>query len=266
MASAKSRHRIILVLFSIAAAVTTALTLTTAPPSSEGVTLGDFPFVVGDFSGTDIPVEQSVKDILETPNVLMRNYVGRDGAHITVAIVYYEQYQVYFHMPEGCMTGQGSVIVASERVNVGTLEEEKEPLIANKLVLKQTEGNEHVFYFFIAGDLITASYPRMRLHLMMEHVKRRPTGAALVRFSTRTNGVSDEDSLTRLKEFIGQTELFECDTCPTPKPHTVYKKVGVDDKTFLKCNGCGHWEEVKVDYSRTELTGQVIEEEKTKDE
>ncbi len=102
------------------------------------------------------------------------------------------------------MTGQGSVIVASEMETIESIRERGEPILGNKFVLKQNEGNEYVFYFFVAGDLITPSYPRMRLHLIMEHVKRRPTGAALVRFSTRTNGVSDEDSLTRLKEFIGQ--------------------------------------------------------------
>lgn len=204
MASAKSRHRIILVLFSIAAAVTTALTLTTAPSSSGAGTLDDFPFIVGGFWGVDIPVEQSVKDILETSDVLMRNYVGPDGTRITLAIVYYEQYRVYFHMPEGCMTGRGSVIVASEREVFASSQGEGEPIVANKIVLEQTGGNEHVYYFFAAGGLITPSYTKMRLHLMWEHLKRKPVGAALVRFSTKTGGTDEGETLETLSDFIDQ--------------------------------------------------------------
>ena len=203
MASAKSRHRIILVLFGIAAAVTTALTLTTAP-SSGGGTLDDFPFIVGDFSGTDIPVEQSVKDILETSDVLMRNYVGPDGTRITLAIVYYERYQVYFHMPEGCMTGHGSVIVASEREVLTSSQGESKSIIANKILLEQAGANEYVYYFFVVGDLITPSYPKMRLHLMWEHLKRKPVGAALVRFSARTVDTDEGETIDTLSDFIGQ--------------------------------------------------------------
>ncbi len=203
MTSLKTRSRVVIALFGIAACLTIALRVTATNNKSTAL-LTDLPLIIGDFTGEELQVEESIKDILETPNVLMRNYASPDNVLINLSVVYYEQYRVYFHMPEGCMTGQGSVIVASERADMSALDGKNQPIIANKLVLKQVEGNEQVFYFFIAGDLITASYPRMRLHLMMEHVKRRPTGAALVRFSTRTNGVSDEDSLTRLKEFIGQ--------------------------------------------------------------
>jgi EpsI family protein len=173
-----------------------------AKVNSSHARLNELPLVISEFSGRELPVEQSVKDILETPNVLMREYLGPDGLRIILSIVYYDRYRVAFHLPEGCMTGQGSVIVKSLREPV-TAPGAEEPFIANRLVLEQPEGKEHVFYFFIAGDLITASYPRMRLHLMMEHVKRRPTGAALVRFSAKTRE-RDEEILESLSDFIEQ--------------------------------------------------------------
>ena len=203
MTSLKARFTKLVVLFGIAAVLTVALNLTAATDTSS-VILEDVPLTIGNFVGRDIPVEQFVKDILETPNVLMREYVDPGGMHVTMSIVYYEQYRVYFHMPEGCMTGRGSVIIASEREQFGTSNDEEETLTMNKLMLKQDGGNEHVFYIFVAGDTITPSYPKMRYHLMREHLKRRRAGAALVRFSTMTTGDNEEETLTVFRRFIGQ--------------------------------------------------------------
>jgi EpsI family protein len=198
----KKRCRIVVLLLAAAAALTTILTMTEATATAPA-DLERLPLEIGDFVGADIPVEQEVKDILETPNVLMRDYVSRDGVRVALAIVYYEQYRVYFHMPEGCMVGRGSLIVANEKENIhaGT---NAPPLEANKLVLKKHDGSEYVYYFFVSGDLVTPSYPLMRLHLMMEHLRRRRTGTAMVRFSTRTTEQDARKQLARLKEFISQ--------------------------------------------------------------
>lgn len=190
------------------AAVLTATLNLTATKNTDTATLNDLPMVIGGFTGTEFPVEQSIKDILETPNILMRDYVGPENVHINLTIVYYEQYRVYFHMPEGCMTGRGSVIVASEREIVAPSERGKGPLVVNKLVLKQAEGNEYVLYSFVVGDLITPSYPRMRFKLMMEHLKRKPTGAALVRFSAKPREGGEEETMKALKNFIKETVVL----------------------------------------------------------
>lgn len=202
MTSPKARCWILIILFGVAAVLTSALNLTAAA-KSETVVIDNLPMVIGDFTGVELPVEQSTKDILETQNVLTRDYVSPDGVHIILAVIYYEQYRVYFHMPEGCMVGEGSIIAASEKETLTTTQGQGDPIVANKLILAQPYGEKRVLYFFMVGDLITASYPQMRFHLMMEHLKRRKAGAALVRFSTTTDA-DDEQILETLNDFIEQ--------------------------------------------------------------
>lgn len=208
MDSFKTRCRIVLILFAITAGLTFALN-GMASQGASAPSLESIPLHVGLFHGQDMPVENSVKDILETPNVIMRRYYGPEGEEIDFSIVYYEGHPVMFHMPEGCMTGKGSVIIADERESLGSYGDEDEPLIANKLILQQPDGKEHVYYFFIVGDLITPSYTKMRLYLMSEYLKERQAGAALVRFSTRvaldTSQEDAEEALEILNHFVGLT-------------------------------------------------------------
>jgi EpsI family protein len=191
---------IVIVLLGICALLTLALNLsTTGRPSP--IDLQSIPVVVDGYIATELPVDESVKDILQTPNVLMRDYVSPDGLRVMLSIVYYEQYRVGFHMPEGCMVGSGSVITESgtETVNGAG---QCAPFLANRLVLQQRNANEHVLYYFMVDDLITSSYPAMRFHLMLRHLRRQPTGAALVRFSIRVAGEENQASLNEFKRFV----------------------------------------------------------------
>ena len=207
MASHRNRWIIVLVLFSIAAILTTLLNVVPRTASTKA-SLDELPLIIGDFTGRELPVEQKIKDILETRHVIMRNYMGPNGVRVSLAIVYYDQYRVHFHMPDGCMVGKGTIVTAHERESLGVLERGRESIIVNKLALKQPETGEHVFYFFMTGDLITASYTRMRLHLMMSHLKRRQAGAALVRFSVRTDERNEDIALKTIKDFIKQTAVI----------------------------------------------------------
>lgn len=164
--------------------------------------LQKIPLMIGEYVATDLPVDESVKEILETPNVLMRDYTSPDGLHIMLSIVYYEQYRVDFHMPEGCMVGRGSII-SDSRIQALSCKDQDTPILANSLVLKQRTENEHVLYYFLVDDIATPSYLSMRFYLMMRHLMRKPTSAALVRFSVRLPDGQNE-GLNEFRSFVIQ--------------------------------------------------------------
>ncbi|RJP75097.1 MAG: EpsI family protein [Candidatus Abyssobacteria bacterium SURF_17] len=202
MASFKTRLAVVVVILGITAFLTISIRVMARAHPANAMPLNELPLVIGNYTGREIPVEQSAIEILETPNVIMREYTGPGGVDIVAAIVYYPQYRVYFHMPEGCMVGRGSVIVAEEKEAIDISSGGTSSLTANKLVLKQRDRDEHVFYFFVSGDLMTPSYPAVRFHLMMEHLRGRSAGAALVRFSTHVNEDNRVQNVDVLKGFI----------------------------------------------------------------
>ncbi|MCD6288601.1 MAG: EpsI family protein, partial [Candidatus Hydrogenedentes bacterium] len=157
------------------------------------------------YTGVKLPVSDRVVDILETSNIVIRDYLGPNGARVKVAIVYYPQYRVYFHLPEGCLAGQGSVIVDNGERKVDLAGTDFGTVSARKIVFEQAAGNEVVLYFFESGPMITAKYSLMRLHMMKNHVMRRQTGAALVRFSTFVPAGADvETGFQTLQTFMKQ--------------------------------------------------------------
>jgi len=200
MASLRRRCRIVIALFGLAAILTTALSVT-ARTGGGSTILNTLPLTVHGFAGVELPVEQSTIGILETKNVLVRDYVSPEGVHVFLSIVYYPHYRVSFHLPEGCMQGRGSVIITKGNETFD-IPKRKTPVSMNSFILEQADGYEHVLYYFVTGDLITASYPEMRFHLMTEHLKRKNTGAALVRFSTRVGNRETSKRSETFKEFV----------------------------------------------------------------
>jgi len=197
------RFLIVAVLIGATAAAVTWLNLTVKVTTASDQIL-HLPKQVGRYIGVDLPVEQRIVDILETPNILMRDYIGPDKSRISVAIVYYPQYRVYFHMPEGCMAGSGSVLLSKGQERVDVPGWNPQSAVANKLVFEQRTGNEIALYFFESGSMVTPQYTKMRWHMMKNHIMRRQTGAALVRFSIRTNNGDTQHALEVLKEFMGR--------------------------------------------------------------
>jgi EpsI family protein len=191
----------VVILIGVSAFLTVALNLSATDEGSPA-NLQAIPLTIGDYTATDLPADDEIKKILETPNVLMRDYVSPGGLQIMLSIVYYEQYRVDFHMPEGCMTGRGSIITDS-RTQALFYDSRKSPLLVNSLVLKQRTENEHVLYYFLVNDFITPSYFRMRLRLMTQHLMRKPTSAALVRFSVRLPDGQNE-GMDEFRNFVTQ--------------------------------------------------------------
>ena len=203
METMNRKYALVLVLLCVTAVLTILLNLTVESTAASKPVL-HLPSEVGPYKGQDLPVEQRVIDLLETSNILMRTYVGPNRVNISVAIVYYPQYRVYFHMPEGCMAGRGSVLVSKGKEQIDVPGWSNPTIEANKLIFDQGENREIAFYFFESGPMITSYYTQMRWYLIRNHILRRQSGAALIRFSIRTTADSTQNEIAVLKEFIGQ--------------------------------------------------------------
>ncbi len=203
METMNRRYGLVVVLLCVTAVVTILLNVTVESTAASKPVL-QLPVEVGPYKGQNLPVEQRVIDLLETSNVLMRTYVGPSKVNISVAIVYYPEYRVYFHMPEGCMAGRGSVLVTKGKEQIDVPGWSQPTIDANKLIFDQGGNREIALYFFESGPMITSYYPKMRWYLMRNHILRKQSGAALIRFSIRTTAGDMQGNLAVLKEFIGQ--------------------------------------------------------------
>jgi EpsI family protein len=170
-----------------------------APPSN----LEKLPLMIGEWRGTNFPVEERIKHILETEYIMNRDYVNRDGRHVFLSVVYYPDNKIGFHNPESCNVGAGSHIVHKdvqslmiERPDGGS-----EIFKVNRLILSGERGDKVILYFFVSGDYMTSDYFKFRLHMMKQQMGfRTPSGAQIQIHSTIE---SDSETTVRIiAEFL----------------------------------------------------------------
>lgn len=165
------------------------------------IDISKMPLNVGEWNGEEVPVDEEIKDILETESVLMRKYTNLKGEKLALSVVYYKDSRVALHLPEGCMTGKGTKI-AEKRVQKIEISGE-DSFYAIQMVTTSNKGDVLVLYYFETGNLRTNNYIAFRWQMLLNKLKSKSNSGALVRFSIPIRHDLNE-SIEVLKHFIGQ--------------------------------------------------------------
>lgn len=137
------------------------------------------PLSLGEWRGYEFPVDDRVKEILETEFIISRNYTNPAGKHVFLSIVYYPDNKIGFHNPESCNTGVGMKVLDNRLVPVVVPGAEgRRNLVVNRLVLGMGGPSKVIYYFFVTGTAMTGNYPEFRWEMLKQQlVFRRPSGA-----------------------------------------------------------------------------------------
>jgi EpsI family protein len=163
------------------------------------VLMADFPMKIGEWQATDIPLTDRDYEILETKNLIMRDYKNTKGDSVYLYIVYSENNRKVTHPPELCLTGGGFTIVDKSSIQLTN------NIRGVKLLMEKGDARELVVYWFRAGSLNTDSYVKQQLKVVFDLLRGKRTSCALIRLSTaiKENG---EEALGLIKEFCAQIE------------------------------------------------------------
>lgn len=158
----------------------------------------DFPKTIGEWTGTDLPVEENVYEILETRNLFIRDYKNTKGSSVYLYIVYSEDNRKVSHPPEVCLLGSGATVVDKSPLQLtGTIK-------ANKLLVEDANSRSIVAYWFKAGSLNTEQYLKQQLKTVLDRVRGKRTSSALIRLSTDIKNNDQEAALKLIKSFAEQ--------------------------------------------------------------
>ncbi|MEK6567866.1 MAG: exosortase C-terminal domain/associated protein EpsI [Candidatus Omnitrophota bacterium] len=169
------------------------------------VRLEDIPMELGEWKGMDLPITKRVYKILETEDVLMREYINTKGEKVSLAIVYSGASRAAFHPPEICYLGDGRELLAKNQEIVETRGPvENQNLRTNKLLMKDRHGQEIAWYWFTAGDKVTENYYLQQCYFTWNELSRNPAGGSLIRVSARTASNDPSQADATGKDFIKQ--------------------------------------------------------------
>lgn len=152
------------------------------------------PFLVGDWKGKDVVLDERTYEILETRNVLSRVYERPSGETLHLLLVGSHRDRRVTHPPEVCYLGSNFSILNEKKSQIQT----KQGMIPVKEFLARNEKNpqhqEHVLYVYRVGDRFTTNYYDQQLQFLWNRMRRHNSEVLLIRLAA-----SDK---ARLQEFL----------------------------------------------------------------
>ncbi len=165
------------------------------------------PVFFAQWRGTDIGLEESVYQILETRSIIHRKY-NSDKSFVFLSIVYYSETKVDFHAPEACLAGKGIEISKTKHKVVLQTESGSKQLIVNQLIRETDRGQEVIHYFYKAGDFLRDNYIKLRLNLALNKFTKAKKSGALIRYSTPVKSGDSAAADKILTQFINDLYPF----------------------------------------------------------
>lgn len=160
-----------------------------------------FPITVGEWKGRDLPITEKEYDILETRNLISREYTNPSGGRLYLLIIYSETNRSVFHPPEVCMIGGGLTITDKqiEKFDVGD-----KVFTTNKLFAEKGAFKEIILNSYKAGRIYTSNFYFQQAYLAFHQILGRLVSGATLRVSMAVE--KDQGStLATLKEFLSKS-------------------------------------------------------------
>ncbi|MBP7216514.1 MAG: EpsI family protein [Candidatus Omnitrophica bacterium] len=163
--------------------------------SSDRIKVADFPKAIGAWSSVDIPLSERDFQILETRNLILREYSNPTGSKIYLYIIYSEENRKVTHPPEVCYLGSGSTIANKTLVKVS------DGMRANRLLIEKGNEQQLAVYWFKAGNLSTDQYLKQQVKIVIDRLLGKKTSGALIRVSTDVQQGREQEAEQAIMEF-----------------------------------------------------------------
>jgi len=185
----KSNASFIAVCVILVAAVALSVPLyLTVPDTKDEPQVARLPMQIGAWTGRDLPVDEQAYKILETRNLVLREYArGEDKVYIY--IIYSIDNRKVSHPPEVCFEGGGVTIVDKQKVPLELSDGRK--IIANRLKVEKAGLENIVYYLYKAGSYYTDNYLKQQLHIALSRLLFKSLSGSMIRLSAE---VKPEDS------------------------------------------------------------------------
>ncbi len=191
--------------FVIAAIILVAVAIVANVPSKfdtkSEVQMSSFPKEIGKWKGEDVPIPERDYQILETRNLIMRDYRNTQTQDsVYLYIIYSADNRRTLHPPEICYTGGGATILEKSVIPI------TDSLKANKFIIEDKNSRQLVVYWFRTGNLSTYSYLKQQLKIVFDRTLGKRTSGAMVRVSALVKDNNADAALGLLKSFVENIE------------------------------------------------------------
>ncbi len=172
---------VVIGILALSATVTVSVSYS-ARETDRAISVASIPKTIEDWEGIDIEIDERTYDLLETRNVMMRQYTRKGEAPVVLCIVMSEQNRTALHPPEVCYEGDGYEILdkkaAITSANPGVMP------TANRMVLSKEGRRQLVFYWYKTGAAYTHSFYKQQWDGFIGQLLKSGNPSMLIRIST----------------------------------------------------------------------------------
>lgn len=166
-----------------------------------------FPREIGEWRGTEAPVDDESLRALNATDHLSVNFVRNEGELVNAWIAYYSsQYSGNAaHSPLVCMPGGGWQIEKAEETTLSISRDGVTTAIpVNRIIIAQGSTRQLVYYWFVEGGAIETNEYRAKARLFANAVMENRRDGALVRFVAPITGNDVAMVDAQMQSFIGE--------------------------------------------------------------
>lgn len=169
--------------------------------------LASFPLVLGDWHGSEMPVDQVSLDTLKADDTILALYRRADEhAEVSLWMAYYSNQRSgrAIHSPATCLPGGGWQMQVLQAVEIPDVRADGGPLPVNRSIIAQGGARQLVYYWFAQrGRMLTNEY-LVKWYIFWDGLTQRRTDGALVRVITMVDDGPDglEKADQRLQAFV----------------------------------------------------------------
>ena len=191
---------ITLVILILAGVIGFILYLPSRVTEMDNIKMSDFPKTFGEWDSEDIALSERVYELLETKNLIMRNYKNKQGDIINLYIIYSQDNRKVSHPPEICLQGGGATITNKSPVQI------TDSTKATKLIIENGNSRELVVYWYNAGEVHTNRYLRQQLKTVVDRMSGKKSSNVLIRVLTQVGDSGQDEALNKIKLFCAEIE------------------------------------------------------------
>ncbi len=171
------------------------------PAQQKAVYAKQLPIFINGWSGKDIKVDEQALEILETNDVLMRDYKKEGNPFIQLCIVYASNNRKVSHPPEVCYKGTGWSLEEKIPVVFSIKSDEFPELRANKLILEKGDKKQLVLYWYKCNSDYTTNYYKQQINVVKSEIITGKSTSGLIRISTPIVNNDEEVAMMRVQRF-----------------------------------------------------------------
>ncbi len=170
------------------------------PPQSPQA-MASIPYHLSGAVGRDEPLSDRTYELLETRDVLFRQYESEALSSVNVCIVFSGDNRKTAHPPEVCYRASGLEVESKDEIILHP-DGDAEEFGAYRIVVSGQGHRRCAIYWYVSGDHFGRDYMKQQAHLAWNSFRGGATGGAMVRISTAMHPTDDLLLITeRLQEF-----------------------------------------------------------------